>query len=273
MTTQESPPSLAEIKARQQKVWATGDFARIGNSLVIVGELLCEAVDLRAGQKVLDVATGSGNTAISAARRNCEVTGMDYVPELVEYARVRAGIEHMQISFDVGDAEELPYPDASFDAVLSTFGVMFAPNQEKAASEMLRVCKPGGKLGLASWTPEGYAGAMLRTIGGHVPPPPTVKPPPLWGTEERLEELFGDKVLSLDAKRREYTFSYLSPRHYIEHFRTYFGPMRKAFESLDDAGKEALDKDLEKLLEERNTSGDDTLAASSEYLEVVASRK
>ncbi len=160
------------VKDRQQKTWAAGNFARIGNNLVIVGELLCEAADLRAGQKVLDVATGSGNTAISAARRNCEVVGMDYVPELVEYAKVRAETEHMEISFDVGDAEELPYPDASFDVVLSTFGVMFAPNQEKAAGEMLRVCKPGGKVGLASWTPDGYAGAMFRIIGKHVPHPP-----------------------------------------------------------------------------------------------------
>lgn len=273
MSIQPQAPDLGAVKDSQQKTWATGDFARIGNSLVIVSELLCEAVDLRAGQKVLDVATGSGNTAISAARRNCEATGMDYVPELVEYARRRAETEHMEISFDVGDAEELPYADASFDVALSTFGVMFAPNQEKAANELLRVCKPGGKIGLANWTPEGYAGAMFRTIGKHVPPPPGIKPPPLWGTEERLKELFGDEIFSLDAKRRSFVFRFLSVKHYVEYFRTYFGPMRKAFESLDEAGKEALAKDLEELLESRNVSGDGTLVASSEYLEVVASRK
>ncbi len=273
MTTQESPPSLAEIKARQQKTWATGDFARIGNSIVIVSELLCEGADLRAGYKVLDVATGGGNTAITAARRNCEVTGMDYVPELVEYARKRAAVEHLEITFDVGDAEELPYADASFDAILSTFGVMFAPNQEKAAGEMLRVCRPGGRIGLANWTPDGYAGAMFRTIGKYIPPPPAMKPPPLWGTEERLEELFADEIVALDVKRRSFVFRYLSAKHYIEHFREYFGPMRKAFEALDDTGGEALERDLEELLESMNISGDDTLVVPSDYLEVVASRK
>jgi ubiquinone/menaquinone biosynthesis C-methylase UbiE len=273
MTTRESPPSLTEIKARQQKTWSAGDFARIGNSLVIMGEMLCESADLRAGQKVLDVATGSGNTAISAARRNCEVTGMDYVPALVEYARKRSEVEHMEATFDVGDAEDLPYPDASFDAILSTVGVMFAPNQEKAANEMLRVCRPGGRIGLANWTPEGYVGAMFRTLGKHVPPPTGVKPPLLWGTEERLWELFGDGIIALDVKRRAFVFHYLSARHYIEHFREYFGPIRKAFESLDEAGKDALADDLEELLEEMNISGDGKLAVPSDYLEVVAVRR
>lgn len=273
MTIHEGSPGLAEIKARQREMWATGNFARIGNNLVIMGELLCEAVDLHAGQRVLDVATGGGNTAISAARRGCEVVGMDYVPELVEYARKRAEVEQMDVSFEVGDAEDLPYPDASFDAVLSTVGVMFAPNQERAAGEMLRVCKPGGKVGLANWTPDGFVGAMLRTVGKYAPPPPGVKPPTLWGTEERLAELFGEEVLSIDVKRRTYIFRHLSARHYIEHFRAFFGPIRKAFESLDEAGREAFAKDLEELLEERNASGDDTLAVPADYLEVVAAGK
>jgi len=273
MAMKERAVDLTTVKARQQEMWAMGDFARIGNSLVIMGELLCEAADLHAGQKVLDVATGGGNTAISAARRNCEVTGLDYVPELISYAKKRAEVEQMDIAFDVGDAENLPYPDASFDAILSTVGVMFAPNQEKAAGEMLRVCKPGGVISLANWTPDGFVGAMLRTLGKHVPPPPGVKPPPLWGTEERLLELLGDEIFSLDAKRRAYTFRYLSAKHYVEHFRTYFGPIRKAFETLDEAGKEALAKDLEELLESHNASGDDTLAVPSDYLEIVATRK
>lgn len=273
MTTENQAPDLNEIKGRQQQVWATGNYARIGNNIVIMAELLCEAVDPRAGQKVLDVATGSGNTAISAARRGCEVVGMDYVPELVEYARKRAEIEHMEAVFEVGDAENLAYPDASFDVVLSTIGVMFAPDQEKAASELLRVCKPGGKIGLANWTPNGYVGNMFRTIARHVPPPPGVKPPPLWGTEERLRELFGEEVSSLEVTRRSFVVRYQSARHFIEHFRAYFGPMRKAFEALDEAGRDALAQDLEELLDRWNTSHDGTLVVPADYLEVVAIRR
>ncbi len=172
---------MGAIKERQQKTWTSGDYAMVGNLLVIMGERLCEAVDLRAGDKVLDVATGSGNTAISAARRFCEVTAIDYVPELIEQAKSRAQAERLEVSFEVGDAEHLSYADASFDVVLSTLGVMFAPDQEKAAGEMLRVCRPGGKIGLANWTPDGFIGDMFRTIGKHLPPPPGIKPPPLVG--------------------------------------------------------------------------------------------
>lgn len=179
MTTQDQAPDLTAIKDRQQKIWTTGDYARIGNPLVIMGELLCEAVDVRSGQRVLDVATGSGNTALAAARRFCETTGIDYVPELIEHARRRAAAEDFEVAFEVGDAEELPYPDASFDAVLSTLGVMFTPDQEKAAGELLRVCRPGGRIGLANWTPDGFVGNMFRTVGKHFPPPPGIKPPPL----------------------------------------------------------------------------------------------
>ncbi|HVF03085.1 MAG TPA: class I SAM-dependent methyltransferase [Rubrobacteraceae bacterium] len=273
MTNESHAPNLSAIKDRQQKTWTSGDYARIGNTLVIMGELLCEAVDVHAGDKVLDVATGSGNTAISAARRFCDATGIDYVPELIDHARKRAEVEGMEITFDVGDAEALPYPDASFDVVLSTLGVMFAPDQEKVAEELLRICRPGGKIGLANWTPEGFIGNMFRTLGKHVPPPPGIKPPPLWGTEERLRELLGEGVASLGVTQRSYKFRYPSAGHFVEYFRSYYGPTLKAFESLAPDGQEALVEDLEELLEHWNTSGDATIVVPSDYLEVVAVRR
>jgi len=273
MTVQSQASNLSVIKDRQQKTWTSGNYTRIGNTLVIMGELLCEAVDLHAGDKVLDVATGSGNTAISAARRGCDATGIDYVPELIEDARKRAEVEGMEITFEVGDAEALPYPDASFDVVLSTLGVMFAPDQEKVAEELLRICRPGGKIGLANWTPEGFIGNMFRTLGKHVLPPPGIKPPPLWGTEERLRELLGEGVASLEVRQRSYMFRYPSSRHFVEYFRSYYGPTLKAFESLDPEGQEALAEDLKELLEQWNTSDDATLIVPSDYLEVVAVRR
>jgi ubiquinone/menaquinone biosynthesis C-methylase UbiE len=273
VTGQSQVPSLSAIKDRQQKTWTSGDYARIGNTLVIMGELLCEAVDVHAGDKVLDVATGSGNTAISAARRFCDVTGIDYVPELIEQARKRAEVEGMSIAFDVGDAEDLPYPDASFDVVLSTLGVMFAPNQEKVAEELLRICRSGGKIALANWTPDGFIGNMFRTLGKHVPPPPGIKPPPLWGTEERLRELLGEDIASLEVTRRSYMFRYPSAGHFVEYFRSYYGPTLKAFESLEPEGQRSLAEDLEELLTQWNTSGDATVVVPSDYLEVVAVRR
>jgi ubiquinone/menaquinone biosynthesis C-methylase UbiE len=273
VTGQSQVPSLSAIKDRQQKTWTSGDYARIGNTLVIMGELLCEAIDVHAGDKVLDVATGSGNTAISAARRFCDVTGIDYVPELIEQARKRAEVEGMSITFDVGDVEDLPYPDASFDVVLSTLGVMFAPNQEKVAEELLRICRSGGKIGLANWTPDGFIGNMFRTLGKHVPPPPGIKPPPLWGTEERLRELLGEDITSLEVTRRSYMFRYPSAGHFVEYFRSYYGPTLKAFESLEPEGQRSLAEDLEELLAQWNTSGDATVVVPSDYLEVVAVRR
>jgi SAM-dependent methyltransferase len=264
---------LSAIKEKQQKTWASGDYAVIGNQLVIMGERLCEAADVRSGHKVLDVATGSGNTAISAARRYGDVTGLDYVPGLIGQAKARAAAEGMEIAFEVGDAENMPYPDASFDVVLSTVGVMFAPDQEKTAAELLRVTKPGGKIGLANWTPDGFIGNLFRTMGRHVPPPTGIKPPPLWGTEERLRELFGDGVSSLHTTRRSYAFRYLSTEHFIEVFRAYYGPVHKAFESRDAVGQDALARDLEELLHNWNTSGDETVVVPSDYLEVVAVRR
>jgi ubiquinone/menaquinone biosynthesis C-methylase UbiE len=264
---------MTTIKERQQKTWSSGDYARIGNSLVIMGERLSEAVDVRPGQKVLDVATGSGNTAISAARRFSMAIGIDYVPELIEQAKERAQAEGLDVAFDVGDAENLPYPDASFDVVLSTVGVMFTPDQDRAAKELLRVCKPGGKIGLANWVPDGYVGNMLRTVGKHVPPPAGVKPPPLWGTEDRLRELLGEEVSSMESRRRTYVFRYLSANHFIEQFRSYYGPVHKAFDSLDEDGRDAPENDLKELIGEWNISGDETVVLPSDYLEVVAVRR
>lgn len=264
---------LAAIKQRQQQTWASGDFAMVAATNLIVGELLCEAVDLRAGQKVLDVATGSGNTALAAARRWCDVTGIDYVPALLERGRERAAAERLNVTFREGDAEAIPFPDASFDVVLSTFGAMFAPDQEKTARELLRVCRPGGKIGMANWTPDSVIGELFRTTGKHVPPPPGVKPPVLWGSEERLRELFGNGVTSLRVNRREFVFRYHSAQHWLEYFRTYYGPTLKAFEALDPAGQEALARDLVDLWSRFNRSYDDTLVAPGAYLEVVATRK
>ena len=266
-------PDLAAIKEAQQRAWASGDYAMFGAALLIMSELLCEAVDLRPGQTVLDVATGSGNTALAAARRFGETTGIDYVPALLERARERAAAERLEVAFREGDAESIPLPDASFDVVLSTLGVMFAPDQEKVAKELLRICRPGGKVGLANWTPDGFIGNMFRTLGKHVPPPPGIKPPPLWGTEERLRELLGEGVASLGVTQRSYKFRYPSAGHFVEYFRSYYGPTLKAFESLAPDGQEALVEDLEELLEHWNTSGDATIIVPSDYLEVVAVRR
>ncbi len=273
MNTQPQTPDLAAIKERQQKAWSSGDYSKPGVTLVIMSELLCEAVDLRPGRRVLDVATGNGNTALAAARRFCEVIGIDYVPTLLEDGRERAAAEGLQVNFQEGDAENIPFPDASFDYVLSTVGVMFAPNQEKAASELLRVCRPGGKIGLASWTPDGFLGEFFRVIGKHVPPPPGLKPPFLWGTEERLRELLGEGISSLQATRRSFVFRYPSAKYYVDFFRTYYGPLYKAFDALDETGQEALARDVEDLVNRYNRSGDETVVWPGDYLEVVATRR
>lgn len=268
MTTQAQTADLKAIKGKQQQTWASGDFATIGATLPIVSELLCEAVNLNAGERVLDVATGSGNTAIAAARRLCEVAGVDYVPALLARGRERAAAERMEIEFREGDAEAIPYADASFDAVLSTFGSMFAPDQEQTARELLRVTRPGGRIGMANWTPEGFIGEMFRATGRHVPPPAGLKPPVLWGTEARLQELFGDGIGSLAVTRRMFIFRYRSAEHWLEEFRTYYGPTLKAFESLDAAGQERLADDLIELARRHNRA-DGALAVPAEYAEVV----
>ena len=270
---QSSTVDLSALKARQQKSWSTGDYAVIGATLIVISEELCEAVDLHAGQSVLDVATGSGNTAIAAARRFCEVTGTDYVPALLEVGRRRAAAEHMHVTFQEGDAEHLSFADASFDAVLSTLGVMFTPNQEQAASELLRVCRPGGKIGLANWTPTSFIGDVFRSIGKYVPPAPGLKSGALWGTEERLRELFGEGIASLQTTTRAFMFRYRSVEHWMELFGTYYGPIVTAFQSLDAAGRKGLSQDLSSLLERYNIARDGTLVVPGEYLEAVALKR
>jgi ubiquinone/menaquinone biosynthesis C-methylase UbiE len=270
---QSQTPDLVAIKGRQQQTWASGDFDRVAATITITGELLCEAVDIHPGQKVLDVATGSGNTAIAAARRFADAVGVDYVPSLLDRARERAASERLNIAFSEGDAENIPFPDASFDVVLSTFGSMFAPDQEKAASELLRVCKPGGKIGMANWTPEGFIGELFRINARYVPPPPGVRPPVLWGREERLRELFGDGISSLQVTRRTFQFRYMSADHWIDFWRTYYGPTFKTFAALDEASQKSLADAMRELVGKYNRSGDDTMVVPSEYLEVVATRR
>ena len=260
-------PDLAAVKSRQQGTWSSGDYAVIGTTLQIVGESLCEALDLRAGQSVLDVAAGNGNATLAAARRWCDVTSTDYVPALLDRGRDRAKAEHLDVTFLPADAEALPFADASFDAVLSTFGVMFTPDQDRAAAEMLRVCRPGGKIGLANWTPDGFIGQVFKTLGGHLPAPAGVKPPALWGTEARMAELF--PVAKVQTTRRDFVFRYRSPRHWLEVFRTWYGPMLKAFAALDPNGQAALEADLLALVARMNRSGDATMVLPSAYLEVV----
>jgi ubiquinone/menaquinone biosynthesis C-methylase UbiE len=262
---------LATIKRRQQVAWGAGDYAVIGTTLQIVGELLCEAVDLRSNQLVLDVAAGNGNATLAAARRFAEVVSTDYVDALLERGRQRAQAEGLAVTFRQADAEALPFTDASFDVVLSTFGVMFTPNHELAASELRRVCRPGGKIGMANWTPGGFVGQLFKTIGKYVPPPPGVKSPALWGNETHLATLFGSKA-SVAAEIRNFVFRYRSPKHWVEIFRSYYGPIVKAFAAIDEEARETFEADLYALLDEFNVAEDGTLVIPSEYLEVVVTK-
>ncbi len=265
---------LSDIKARQKAGWAAGDYPTLGAAFVIISERLCEAVDLRAGQRVLDIATGSGNTALAAARRFCNVTGVDYTPAWLEAGRKRAAAEGLQVRFQEGDAEELPFPDASFDVVLSTLGVMFAPDQEKAVSELLRVCRPGGTIGLANWTPESFSGKLIQTTSRYLPPPPpNLKSPLLWGTEEQLRELLGDKVASLQVRRRGFGFRFRSERHFLEFMKATSGGIKNILQMLDAPRRESLSQDLLDLARRFNESGDETIVAPSDYLEAVATKK
>jgi len=264
---------LGALKVKQQAAWSSGDYALIGTTLQIVGEQLCETLDLRSGSKVLDVAAGNGNVSLAAARRFCDVTSTDYVPALLERGRARAAAEVLRIEFREADAEALPFADGSFDVVVSTFGVMFAPDQERAAAEMLRVCKRGGKIGLANWTPEGFIGQMFKVVGKHVAPPAGVKPPPLWGSPAWLGELFPAQTSSVGWVKRNFVFRYRSPAHWVEVFRTWYGPVHKAFAALGAPAQAALESDLLALAGQLNRASDGTMAVASEYLDVVVTRR
>jgi len=261
---------LAVVKARQQAMWASGDFAIIGTTLQIVGESLCEAVDLEAGTRVLDVACGNGNAALAAARRWCQATGLDYVPELLEGARERARAERLELELVEGDAERLPFEDATFDVALSTYGIMFAPDQERAAREVVRVVKPGGTIGLANWTPDGFIGQLLGTVGKHVPPPAGVASPIQWGTEARLADLF-PAVRSIRATRKEFVFRYESAGHFIDVFRRFYGPTHKAFGALNPEGQARLAADIADLSSRFNRRAT-SFVVPAEYLEIVIAR-
>ena len=271
-TPMPATPDLATIKSRQQIAWGSGDYAMIGVRLQIVGETLCEAVDLRSNQRVLDVAAGNGNATLAAARRGCRVTSTDYVGALLERGAERAAAERLQVSFQEADAEALPFDDASFDAVVSTFGVMFAPDHAKSAAELLRVCRPGGRIGLANWTPEGFIGQLFKTLGKHVAPPPGVQSPALWGSQSHLRDLF-DAGASLSIATRTFNFRYRSTAHFIDVFRTWYGPVHKAFAALSAEQGAALEHDLTELLERLNRAGPRSLVVPSDYLEVVATRR
>ncbi len=269
--TVETQPDLAAVKQRQQGAWSSGDYAIVGTTLQIVGEQLCEALDLRPGSKVLDVAAGNGNVTLAAARRWCDVVSTDYVSALLERGRERAAAERLTVQFREADAEALPFGDASFDVVVSTFGVMFTPDQDKAAAELMRVCRGGGKIGLANWTPQGFIGQLFKTLGKHMPPPAGVKSPALWGTQARLNEMFAGTA-SIDAQPRMFVFRYKSPQHFLDVFRTFYGPMHKAFGALEGQKQDALAADLIALAGEFNRADDGTMAVHSEYLEVVITR-
>ncbi len=274
--SQSRPPAtidLQALKAKQQAAWSSGDYAVVGTTLQIVGEQLCEALDLRADQTVLDVAAGNGNVTLAAARRWCEVTSTDYVRSLLERGRRRAEAEGLTITFKEADAEALPFADNSFDAVVSTFGVMFTPNQSKAAAEMLRVCRSGGKIGLANWTPDGFIGRMFKTLGKYLPPPAGAKSPALWGTRAALDEMFGPHAASIQIVPRDFAFRYRSPEHFIDLFKTYYGPMLKAFAALDADKQKGLHADLVALIADLNEADDGAMVVPGEYLEVVINKR
>jgi len=264
---------LTALKIRQQAAWSSGNYAVVGTTLQIVGEQLCEALDLRSGAKVLDVAAGNGMVSLAAARRWCRVTSTDYVPALLERGRARASAEGLSIEFMEADAEDLPFDDGEFDTVLSTFGVMFTPNQDQAAAELLRVCKPKGQIGLANWTPEGFIGQVFKTLGKYLPPPAGAKSPALWGTPARLTEMFGSATSLIKAETRHFNFRYRSPEHFLEVFETFYGPIHRAFAALDPQRQTELRNDLHALIVRTNRATNGTMVVPSEYLEVVITKR
>jgi ubiquinone/menaquinone biosynthesis C-methylase UbiE len=262
-------PDLAAIKSRQQATWASGDYQMIATQIQIVSELLIEALDVRSTERVLDVATGSGNAAIAAARRGCTVVGLDYVPALLDRARLRTHAEGLEIDFVEGDAEALPFAAGSFDVVSSVFGAMFAPDQERTAAELARVCRPGGRIGLVAHTPDGFIGQLFKTNAKHVPPPAGLRSPVQWGTEERLRELFGDTIAEIRVEKRHYTFRDRTPEAYVAYWRRFYGPTLKSFEAVGEAGRAALEADLLELIGRFNRADDGTMVVPNEYLEAV----
>jgi SAM-dependent methyltransferase len=263
---------LGALKQKQHAAWSSGDYAAIGTTLQIVGEQLCETIDLRAGTRVLDVAAGNGNATLAAARRFCDVTSTDYVPALLERGRERAAAERLGVSFKLEDAERLSFPDRSFDAVMSTFGVMFAADHDRASAEMARVCRPGGVIAMANWTPDGFIGEVFKTIGKHLPPPPGARSPALWGTEGAIRAMFGASAAEITLHPRVFVFRYRSIDHFLDFFRTFYGPVHKAFAALGEGGA-ALEADLRAVLERRNVARDGTLVVPSDYVEVIIRRK
>ena len=267
-----STPDFQAIKSRQRATWSAGDYGRIGTTVQICAEILCETIDLRAGERVLDVATGTGNAALAAARRYAHATGVDYVPSLLAQGRERALAEHLPIELLEGDAEDLRFDDGAFDVVLSTFGVMFAPNQERTASELIRVCRAGGRIGLVSWTPESFIGGVFRIIGRYIPPAPGLRSPALWGSPQRIEELFGKAAATIDTHRRLHAFRYESAEHWLEVFRRYYGPVQKAFDALAPDNQALLERDMLAHIREHDRGGGNGLVVPSEYLEVVITK-
>jgi ubiquinone/menaquinone biosynthesis C-methylase UbiE len=270
-TSPPTTPDFEAIKQRQQVTWSAGDYAVVGTTLQIVGERLCEAVDLRAGERVLDVAAGNGNATLAAARQFAQVTSTDYVAALLERGKERAAAERLSVTFKQADAEALPFADGAFDVALSTFGIMFTPNQEKAAAELLRVVRKGGRIGLANWTPDGFIGQLFKIIGKHISPPAGIKSPALWGTEGRLGELFPGHQLK--TSKQVFSFRYKSSGHWLEIFKTYYGPTNRAFAALDSARQAALEAEIIELLDRMNRGGKDTLIVPSDYLEVVVTTR
>jgi len=262
---------IATIKQRQQSTWASGDYAAVGTRLLPTAEQLCEAVELRAGERVLDVACGNGNAALAAARRFADVVGVDFVPALLERARLRAAAEGLAATFEEADAEDLPFPDDAFDVVLSTCGAMFAPDQARTASELLRVCRPGGRIGMVNWTPDSYVGELFRTIGRFVPPPPGLRPPVRWGSEEGLRELFGEQV-KITAPRRAFHWRFPSPEHQVEFFTSFYGPTHRAATTLPAERSAELKAEMLEVVRRFNISGDDTLVLRMDYLEPVITK-
>ena len=273
---QEAPaatPNLAAIKQKQQATWASGDFGVVGVTLQIVGESLAEAFDVRADERVLDVAAGNGNATLAAARRFARVTSTDYVPALLDKGRARAQADGLDVRFLEADAEDLPFADGSFDVLLSTFGAMFAPDQRRTAHELMRVVRPGGRIGMANWTPGGFIGRLFKVVGAPLPPPAGLASPALWGSEAHVAALFGPQATRISAQRRFFNFRYRSPAHWLQVFRDYYGPTHRAFAALDTADQRALERDLVALLGEMNVAGDTSLVVPGEYLELVVTKQ